>query len=115
MVQRMQRQETYQPKSVEVRSDVANPKSAMHIRSPSRAQRMFSGFRSRWKIPIEWQYSVASTTWRNTCLIRVSLPIYYKSISMAHRQVMKRRLTLCRSVIMPKRSPSSQKSMTTKM
>ena len=41
------RESTYQPKSVDVRSEVARPKSAMHIRSPSRVQRMFSGFRSR--------------------------------------------------------------------
>ena len=68
--------ETHHPKSVDVRSEVAKPKSAIHIRSPSRVQRMFSGFRSRWKMPIEWQYSVASTICRNICLIRSSLPRY---------------------------------------
>lgn len=43
---------THHPKSAEILSDVAKPKSAMHTFSPLRVTRMFSGFRSRWYMPL---------------------------------------------------------------
>lgn len=72
---------THHPKSVDWRSDVASPKSAIQIFSPLRLQRMFSGLRSRWKMPREWQYSTASTICRKILRINASLPMYYCEVS----------------------------------
>ena len=53
---------------------VASPKSVKANLQPSSKQTTFSGFRSRWYIPSEWQCSMASRSWRKASLTRALFP-----------------------------------------